>query len=327
MIMVGSRAFLHQIGDDPWIKERIKKSDYDVVMTYSEFKAWREDYYEYIEELYPTKQRDKFTAMINYNGKKMQYEIEVGMANNSSQWLLDNREEACEGAVKGFFGEEYHCLKLEYSLWTKRSHLRFPVHFRKNINDYHAIKEAILKKNDEIPETKKMLEYHYLRLSEAGERNNIIKERNEVIKIPTLTVDELLSKEEIHNAIKIYNRSFYDLIGSIISFREIRKFTYDSLRFFKLPYEKQIECVQEELYAICIQHFIMAQINTGKIDAYNIEWYKRSIELACTELFGGWFSDFIIDNYPTLIENYNTSFFDRFVQATKDKLNKEFLQQ
>lgn len=165
MIMTGSRAFLQKIALVPNLLNRMFESDYDVIMTYKEFQEWKEKYGEYITLIEPV-YKDKFKVLVFY-GREMQYEIEIGMANNSSKLLLDNKDRVSGGTVLGFFGEEYTCLNLEYCLLTKRSHLMHPIQIEKHTQDYRLIKYAV----GDFEEDELMKQYYKLRLNEAKKRN------------------------------------------------------------------------------------------------------------------------------------------------------------
>jgi hypothetical protein len=166
MIIIGSKAMLSQLPttyhED---KHRYNSRDYDVIMSLDEFKKWQEINSYYIQTLYPT-ESNKYKVSVYKQGVTRQYEIEIGFPGTSAGLLHQNKQVVTNGTVQGFFGETYHTISLSYLLLTKRSHLIYPVHFEKNVNDYHLLKNYL----GEFTRDELMNTYYELRSKEAEER-------------------------------------------------------------------------------------------------------------------------------------------------------------
>lgn len=290
MILIGSRAFLDKIEQTPETLYRIEHSDYDVVMAYDDFLSWKEEYKDYIKNVAP-RQFDKFVVLVEYNGKEMQYEIEVGMANNSAQFLLNNINEACEenNDYSGFFGEKYRCLKLVYSLATKHSHLKTPVCFKKSIEDYHAIRKVVL--NDKQASlSKTILDYYDIRKQEAEGR---VKE-HEFIN----STKEIFDRKDILNVLYGDFALMENVVQDIANYENVsERIVFSEM----ITHHQKIQYVQEKAYVIAIQNHVQ---------------YELALEEICTfPNYPEWLKDFVIQKYPELIEKHNPYYLYKFKLA------------
>ena len=85
--------------------------------------------------------------------------------------------------------------------------------------------------------------------------------------------------------------------------------------WYNLSYEQQLKCVAEEVYVIATERFMVPK-----------EWeypsklaYMKAIQKVCTTLCSGWFRDFALDNYPSIIALYDK---DRFITVKQILINQ-----
>lgn len=301
MIVIGSKALLFRLKQTEEVIYRNERSDFDVIMSVQEFSEWTEKYYEHISSLVPTKE-NKYKAVLYKNCQRKVYEIELGFDGTSAKFLLDNISSVTDGFVlHGFLGESMYSLNLRYLLLTKKSHLIYPVHFEKNINDYHLIKSYL--GDFELDEL--MKEYFDMRSKEAKER---YKQRTPKLNVTTedffsskLNVPHYFVHDHIHEVMAHNDEPVYKKMQPDPSMAWCAKDM-----FFNLPYDMQIQAVQEEAYVIALERYIVPQYGDNHEDHF--EMYKNALKRICTTLCSGWFREFAIENYPEAIRRYNPNF-------------------
>lgn len=315
MIVIGSKALLHRLPQTDDVVNRYYKSDYDVIMTLDEFNKWQHENKTYLKNLYPT-QNYKYKAIIIKDGRRKQYEIELAVNDNSSSLLINNTEKVCDHVIRGFLGEVFNTLNPKYQMLTKRSHLIYPVHFEKNMDDYLTLKNIV----GEFERDGFMDQYYDIRFKEAKERFSKFKTpklnvTNEDFFSSTLAVDNYYIHDDIHEVMKHHDQPVYEMMK-----RDFSMAACEKDMFFNLPYEYQIQCVQEEAYVIALERYIIPQAGEGWSDY--LHCYKRAVKRICTTLCSGWFRSFAIENYQEVIDKYNPKFVSKFDSAVKEGLIK-----
>lgn len=76
-------------------------------------------------------------------------------------------------------------------------------------------------------------------------------------------------------------------------------------------YESKVKCVAEECYVIATERFLVHDRGYPKKLAF-----IKALEKVCTTLCSGWFRDFAIDNYPSVLSIYD----DRKVKEVMERL-------
>ena len=306
MILIGSRAMAIQMQ----LTDRTNpKTDFDVIMSVEEFMKWHEVNKLNIISLVP-RSANKYKAIVNNNGSRLQYEIELGLEGTSSRFLLENDNEVTRGYTRGHFDELYSILSLKYLALTKRSHLIYPIHFEKNIEDYHSMKSYLGPfERDEM-----MDKYYILRYGEAAQRN---KQRTP--KLNVTTEDFFSSKLAVPNYFvhdHIHAMMAHDGVPMYTKMQPDPSMAWCSKdMFFNLSYKQQVQCIQEEGYVIALERYIIPQ--HGESCNNFFDCYKRAVKRICTTLTSGWFRDFAIENYDKAIAWYNPLFAYEFIQKAQ----------
>lgn len=305
MLIIGSRALNQHL----FIEGRVtEKTDYDVIMSVESFVSWQSTNKENIVSLFP-RSATKYKAVVQYlHGRKVQYEIELALPGTSGKFLLDNIEVVSDGRMHGVFGENYAVMSLEYLMATKRSHLIYPIHFEKNMVDYHIMKRALPKqetKDVHVYET-----YYKLRYNEAAER---VKQRTPKLNVTTedffsskLPVKSYYIHDDIHEIMKHQDTPIFRKMQ-----KDDSKAWCEKDMFFNLPYDFQVQAVQEEAYVIALERYIIPQHGDNCNDYFDC--YKRAVKRICTTLCSGWFRDFAIENYDAAILRFNPNFVEKFM--------------
>jgi hypothetical protein len=199
---------------------------------------------------------------------------------------------------------------------TKKAHLFFPVHFEKNINDYHFLKEML----GDFEITANMLEYFKLRKSEANARfkdkYNTPKlniTNDDFFKVSGVSDGRVYIHDDLHEVVKHFDKPIYEMMKNK---ENLNMAWCDKDLFFNLPYEYRVNAVQEEAYVISLERYIIPKI--GEYD--DLLWcYKRALMRICTTLCSGFFREFAVENYNIIIDNFNEEFYRKFTLAIKDK--------
>lgn len=313
MIIIGSKALLFRLPKTEEVIKRMEKADYDVMMTFNEFIMWSELNDKYIKSSHPS-QENKYRVVVVKDGVRKVYEIEVGVdvesMSTSTELLLHykNKPLVTDNIVEGFLGETYRTLKPEYLMLTKRSHLMYPVHFEKNMDDYQLLKNML----GDFEKDELMEKYYTLRLNEAKAR---YKQRTPNLNVTTedffsskLNVPNYFVHDDIHEVMAHHDRPVFTMMQ-----RDPSKAWCEKDMFFALPFEYQVQAVQEEAYVIALERYIIPQYG----DDWNnyFESYKKALKRICTSLTSGWFRDFAIENYDKAVEWYNPNFVKKFKDA------------
>jgi hypothetical protein len=314
LIIIGSRALFSRF-DDIESKKRLENADYDVIMSYAEFSSWSKKNKNIIKELVP-KNSYKYRALILINEKKVLFEIELGEDGHSSSFLMNNIDDVTDLDYVDPLGFTWKCLKPEYLMLTKKSHVFFPVHFDKNINDYHYLKKML----GDFKITDNMAEYFKLRKHEANirfkDKHSIPKlniTNDDFFKVSGVSDGRIYIHDDLHYVVKHHDVPVYEMMKS----KENSNMAWcEKDLFFNLPYSHRIKAVQEEAYVISLERYIIPQIGE-----YNdLLWcYKRSLMRICTTLCSGFFREFAIENYNNIVENFSEEFYSKFTLAIKNK--------
>jgi hypothetical protein len=317
MIIIGSKA-LYSNNASLVNQERLDKSDFDVIMSTKDFSNWYSQFKDVIIELVP-RSSNKYVAKILINNVKKMYEIELEEKGTSSAFLLNNLSNVCNNIYVDPLGIKWNSLKLEYLYLTKKSHLHFPVHFEKNINDYHIIKNKL----GDFKQTGLMERYFTLRNNEAkkrfSEKHNTPRlnvTNFDFFKISGVEDGRVYIHDDLHEVIKHFDRPVYEMMKKDENFDMA---WCEKDMFKKLPFEYRIKCVQEEAYVIALERYIIPE----KRNYEDFFWcYKRALMRICTTLCSGFFRDFACDNYLKIVDSYDDVFVDKFNYAVKNDFLK-----
>jgi hypothetical protein len=310
MIIIGSRALLFRLLQTEEVTRRLDKADYDVIMSFDEYVNWHDTYRDYIKSAHLTNE-NKFKVVVIKDDVRKVYEIEIAFDIQSQSTSVEllmhykNKPQVTDATVEGFFGESYRALTLEYQALTKRSHLIYPVHFEKNMSDYQLFKRLL----GDFERDELMQQYYTLRFNEAKERYN---QRTPNLNVTTedffsskLAVPNYFVHDDIHEAMAHHDRPIFTMMQPDPS-----KAWCSKEMFFNLPFEYQVQCVQEEAYVIALERYIIPQYGNDWEDYF--ESYKKAVKRICTTLTSGWFRSFAIENYQAVIANYNPDFVEIF---------------
>lgn len=198
----------------------------------------------------------------------------------------------------------------------KRSHLNYPIHFEKNIEDYHALLKKGFKVIPEMLEVWKetMLKYHGAK--KARIKLNVKNE--DFFGKSQKVVGRSYEHDSIHKAVMYYREPLYERCKV-----DKTKAAISHDLFKKMPDFDQRRMALEEGYAIALERFIIPEKLSKR--QYKLA-LKKSLEMLCTKMSKGWFSDFIVDNFPTLLDE-SVNYVELFEKGVENGTVREIISQ
>lgn len=317
MIIIGSRALYSKFENESSI-ERLSKADFDVIMSFDDFNFFIEKFDKKIIEMVPNS-HNKYNLKIMINDKKVQYEIEINSNDSSGEFLLNNINVVTDANYTDQLNVEWRCLSFPYLMLMKKSHLYFPVHFEKNINDYHFLKSILgdieLNENMETFFNLRKKE-SYIKFEDKYSTPSLEVSNEEFFSVSGKANGRVYIHDDLHEVVKHFNKPIYNMLK--YEEKKDRAWCEKDL-FHNLPYDYRIKCVQEEAYVIALERYILPQFGEYK----DFFWcYKRALRRICTTLCSGFFRQFAFENYPIIVNAYNEDFYNKFLYAKNNNLIK-----
>ena len=202
-----------------------------------------------------------------------------------------------------------------YSL--KKSHIFYPIKFRKHIIDYNTlynlcdkvdILEQITKLNKKETEDRigklKTPKLNKTTKEFFGQSNGFVK--------------SYFIHDDIHRMVAHQDNPIFEKLqkkeGSVWCSKDLWEI---------LPHIEKIYCVLEEAYVISLERLILPFLYDGK-KYYS---YDKAVEWAlmrvCTTLCSGYFREFAVNNYIEIKENINPTFINEFLcKVDSNKIEK-----
>lgn len=307
MVVIGSEAIRRmQIG----LSRQPK--DYDIICTKDELLNWMREYYHKIKYLYPTRE-EKFMCRLMHG---RQIEFEVATLGSSAQLILDTcYSYNFSGELPEAYGMKVQIAPIEVSFAIKKSHLFVPLRqWEKHISDYHLMKPYIDKLEGDA------LDIYTLRKKETLARKklpkiNLNKSNSEFFQGSEEYVQRIYNHDDVHKAVAYYDQPMYAKIKKDQSLAAC-----DKELFFALSYHDQLKCVLEESYVIALERRLIPSWEAN-LPMDPVEAFKYGLYRICTTLTSGWFREFSLDNYPTILKERN-EYDVRFTNMVKSGIIK-----
>lgn len=308
MILIGSKALSFYTNLD---ENRKNNSDTDIILTIQDFHSFIEKNDKHITKMIPTSDHKFSLTLKNEAGKKRHYEMELSDNVPSSDYLIKNIDSVVNEKYIDEFGNSFSVLNAEFLFLTKKSHIVFPIHFEKNIADY-----LLLKNISKLKKTKLEKEFFKLRRKEGQERYDIYSKtpklnvtNDRFFKYSGVEDNRVFIHDDLHEVVKHKEKPIYEYLK-----KDFEKAWCEKEMFFNLPFEMQIQCVQEEAYVISLERYIIPK--EYEYENYFL-CYKRALKRICTTLCSGFFRQFALDNYDKVIQAYTEDFVHKFNEAYK----------
>jgi len=204
--------------------------------------------------------------------------------------------------------DEFNLFASKETLYSlKKSHIHFPIKFKKHIHDYCFLHEKL--NNEDI--LKSITEINYQET----------EKRIGKLKTPSLnkSVKEFFGQsdgyvksyfihDDVHRVMSHYDRPLYEKMQSN---KDLAKCDKDKWRIF--PYEDKCKCVLEEVYVIALERKILPMIFGGGKGFSSDEAFDWALMRICTTLCSGWFREFATNNYFIIKKLYNKNYVEKFL--------------
>lgn len=301
MIVVGSKALLYNYG---FLDRKVK--DIDII-------GDKENVKYLINSLNPEK-------VVNGNGIvtlfKIQNKNEFYNTDNVEVLLCDESEALSDyikyEESKGKIGGELFYASPEVLLSLKKSHIHFPVLFKKHIKDYNFLLNQL--GEDKLKTiTKKNYKETEARLGKL-KTPSLNKSVKEFFGQSDGYVKSYFIHDDIHQAVAHYNEPLYLRMQYDKSLAKCEKNLWN-----EFPYEDKCKCVLEEAYVIALERKILPSIFGGHKWTSSKEALEWSLMRICTTLCSGWFREFATDNYDKIIEMSNANYVEDFLNKYNNK--------
>lgn len=235
-------------------------------------------------------------------------EIEIALPGTSAERYLDYADKFAFLPQTSFYGLQMDVAPLKMLYSIKRAHRHSPRMFHKHVLDYNLLHE-LLGGEDVFGRVTK------LRYQETVER--------EKLRTPSLNKT---AKDFFDD--NVSNRTFvHDQIHEVMAFGERPMFEKIKIdpdkvacskeKFFALTDTQRRQCVQEEAYVIALERAMIPMLFEGEKLANPWEAYKWAVMRICTTLCSGWFREWALENYDTLMFWYDKGYVEKFLKAVE----------
>ena len=235
--------------------------------------------------------------------------VEVLLTNGS---IAHNLYVEKEKAIKGI---KFASPETLFSL--KKSHIHFPLKFKKHINDYCFLCEK-LNHIDVLKDITKIA------FSETEDRlgklktPSLMKSTKNFFGQSTNFVKSYFIHDEMHIAMAHYDEPLYNRMLESKDSVKCLKSLWDNF-----SYEDKCKCVLEEAYVIALERKVLPSIFGAQKFFTSIESIEWALMRICTTLCSGWFRQFATDNYVKIYEMYNRNYVEDFLTKYRDGLIKK----
>jgi hypothetical protein len=247
---------------------------------------------------------DKFIGKAP-DGRMVEIEkIKLGTSSHLYQMYAESMSKL---DTQKFYGFTMDIAPLAMLYSMKRAHRHSPRMFEKHVGDYRLLQGLFTE--DIFSKITKM------RYDETVAR--------EKLRTPSLNKG---AKDFFDD--KVSNRTFiHDQIHEVMAFGprpmfEQIKIDADKVacsreKFEGLTFMNRIRCVQEEAYVIALERAMIPMLFEGEKIAKAFEAYKWAVMRICTTLCSGWFREFALDNYHTVMSYYDPNYVETFLKAVE----------
>jgi len=235
------------------------------------------------------KRLDEYTGVFHLNGVQV-------------ECLFADKQESLAYALAHERGVA--STNLLYAL--KAGHIHYPSKgWEKHILDYHILR-GLLEKWEKIG---RMSLDAFIKLHKKSTAERLGKQRLPKLKNVTKEqfFDDFVEKhydhDDIHQWFAHKEKPMYSYMQPDPSKVDCSKEMWEDF-----DYWDKVKCVQEECYVIASERHLIPQAK-GKVSRMDSEGaFKWALMRVCTTLCSGWFRDFAVENYFTILNNRNRNY-------------------
>jgi len=222
--------------------------------------------------------------------------------------LLNNDDlfQYCTGDKVQFNGKEIHVLSMKGLALVKRSHLHRDLSFDKHITLYwkYLQHQSTFWTEEDRQFLKHRIEMTLERFPQLKPNLNLT-----VDLFFDDAVQKKYSHDYLHELFAYEDRPMYTKLQINPELAKCELNLWDNL-----SYRQKVKCVAEETQVIATERFLVPKDWEYPAKAA----YMKALQKVCTTLTSGWFRDFALDNYPSVVELFSK---DKFNEV-RSKLEK-----
>lgn len=179
----------------------------------------------------------------------------------------------------------------------KRSHLWRNLGFQKHITHYH--KFMVTRKCYDLHNERLLQERIKLTKAAFPQGNPSLMQSRDAFFDDAVT--KKYDHDYLHTLLAYYDAPLYT---RLLKTDDLVWCEQDA--WHRLSHDDKVKCVAEESYVIAIERFMVPHDWKFPIKLA----YLKSVDKVCTTLCSGWFRDFAIDNYPSIVNMFEASKFN-----------------
>lgn len=195
----------------------------------------------------------------------------------------------------------------------KKSHIHFPIKFKKHIEDYCAL-------YDHMSGVDQLTNITKLNFKETEDRLGKLKTPSLKKSVKSFFeqsegyVKSFFIHDDIHIVMSHYDRPLYERMQPDKEMASCSKEMWENFTF-----EDKCKCVLEEAYVIALERKIIPMLFDRGSLLTSKEALDWSMMRVCTTLCSGFFREFATNNYLKIREYINPNYVEKFLESYRDE--------
>lgn len=290
MLVIGSMALISAI---PFATSR-PVSDMDVMCSFEEFTAARDNYPRKTEQCFPINEGKKWVAKFDC-GLVLEAEItwDGSLAKELHDRVLAEKDTSGDNAP----------LDVLYMLKLSHRYLKNSPHFLKTVGDIQTMRQAGAK----FPERYRDWYNRRVEATYAYGHPNLNQDKGSFFDTPGVTYT--YDHDDIHKVVALGDAPAYTLFIA-----EGAQVKCDHEKFVNLPHQLKLNAVYEESLVLAIER---SQVPSAYREDPEVS-FLMALEKVCTSITSGWFREFAWENYYVVREMYSGDYVDAFALAVEE---------
>lgn len=243
MLLIGSRAARFHF------PSARKPKDFDFIATPEEVKDFLKNFsYKDISS-----HAKKVRALVNVHGEKVTFEFDLTTSYVSSQFIYDHEKHFLK--EDSLLDQDYYVASPQTLYLLKRSHITFPIHWEKNIEDFLYLKSKV--DDMTLPAWwnyafRTRFEEIVHRVSKNRKKMNFDVKNSEFFNKSEKFVKRVVEHDSLHYATCFYDKPIFLSVKDDIS-----KAALSSKLVSQLSHEDKIKMIQEECMALSMERQVI----------------------------------------------------------------------
>ena len=189
---------------------------------------------------------------------------------------------------------------IELLFALKITHMYWPIHWFKTMEDIQFITERypliqnIVNDNENLQNII-LVHMEELETNKPHPKVNLNMENDQFFQKSENKLKRKIDHDELHQLVAFYDKPLFTKFK-----KDLTKALIDRDLFEKATFYFQIQLVQEEIMALTLERFMLAEKTNLAIIRFPQRAYLSAYELLCTRLSKGWFREFALKHYSIL---------------------------